>query len=400
MYFCEKKMENNNLGFDTLLIHGGDVHDEWGSAVVPIYQTSTFAFKNAQHGADCFAGKEKGYIYTRIGNPTIEALERKLAILEKGYGGIALSSGMAAVTTVYMAFLEQGSHILSTSAVYGPSRGVLESHFKKFGVEATFIDTSIIENIEQNIKPNTKILYLETPANPTVQITDIAKASEIAHKHGIVVVVDNTFCSPYLQNPLDLGADIVLHSLTKYINGHADVVGGALVAKNEELYQKLRKTMIYMGGNMDPHQAYLVIRGIKTLSLRIEKSQENAIIIAQYLENHPKIEKVMFPGLSSHLQYDLAKKQMRGPGSMISFELKGGYEAGVTLMNNVKVALLAVSLGGVETLIQHPASMTHASLSPEARKEAFITDGLIRYSVGIENVEDLINDLEQALAKI
>jgi len=393
-------MENTNLGFDTLLIHGGDIKDQWGSAVVPIYQTSTFAFKDAQHGADCFAGKEKGYIYTRIGNPTIEALERKLALLEKGYGGIALASGMAAVTTVYMTLLEQGSHILCTSAIYGPSRGVLESHFTKFGVEATFIDTSNLENIEKNIKPNTRILFIETPANPTIQITDIAKASEIAHKHNIIVVVDNTFCSPYLQNPLELGADIVLHSLTKFINGHADVVGGALITKNEDLYQKLRKTMIYMGGNMDPHQAYLVIRGIKTLSLRIEKSQQNAIKIAQYLESHPKVEKVLYPGLPSHPQYNLAKKQMRGPGSMISFELKGGYNAGVTLMNNVKVALLAVSLGGVETLIQHPASMTHASLSPESRKAAFITDGLIRYSVGIENVEDLIADLDQALAKI
>jgi methionine-gamma-lyase len=398
--FAKKIMENTNLGFDTLLIHGGDIKDQWGSAVVPIYQTSTFAFKDAQHGADCFAGKEKGYIYTRIGNPTIEALERKLALLEKGYGGIALASGMAAVTTVYMTFLEQGSHILCTSAIYGPSRGVLESHFTKFGVEATFIDTSNLENIEKNIKPNTRILFIETPANPTIQITDIAKASEIAHKHNIIVVVDNTFCSPYLQNPLELGADIVLHSLTKFINGHADVVGGALITKNEDLYQKLRKTMIYMGGNMDPHQAYLVIRGIKTLSLRIEKSQQNAIKIAQYLESHPKVEKVLYPGLPSHPQYNLAKKQMRGPGSMISFELKGGYNAGVTLMNNVKVALLAVSLGGVETLIQHPASMTHASLSPESRKAAFITDGLIRYSVGIENVEDLIADLDQALAKI
>jgi len=399
--FAQKNyMENSNMGFDTILIHGGDVNDEWGSAVVPIYQTSTFAFKNAQHGADCFAGKEKGYIYTRIGNPTIENLEKKLALMEHGFGAIALASGMAAVTTAYMALLEQGAHILSTSAVYGPSRSVLESHFKKFGVEATFIDTSNLENIKQNIKKNTKLLYLETPANPTVQITDIAAASAIAHEHGIVVVVDNTFCSPYLQNPLDLGADVVLHSLTKYINGHADIVGGALIAKNEELYTKLRKTMVYMGGNMDPHQAYLVIRGVKTLSLRMDRAQENAMKIAQYLESHPKVEKVMYPGLPSHPQYELAKKQMRGPGSMISFELKGGYNAGVVLMNNVKVALLAVSLGGVETLIQHPASMTHASMTPEGRKAANITEGLVRYSVGIENVEDLIQDLNQALAKV
>jgi len=393
-------MENNNSGFNTKLIHAGDMHDEWGSAVTPIYQTSTFAFKSAQHGANCFAGKEKGFIYTRIGNPTIEALEKKIAILENGYGGIALSSGMAAVTTVYMTLLSSGAHILSTSAVYGPSRGVLESHFNKFGIESTFVDTSVVENVEKNIKSNTKIVYIETPANPTVQITDIKAVSEIAHKHGAIVVVDNTFSSPYLQQPLNLGADVVLHSITKFINGHADVVGGVLVAKEPELYAKLRKTMTLMGGNMDPHQAYLVIRGVKTLSLRMDRAQENAIKIADYLEKHPKIEKVMFPGLKSHPQYELAKKQMKGPGAMISFELKGGYDAGVILMDNVKVALLAVSLGGIETLIQHPASMTHASMGKEGRLAANITDGLVRYSVGIENVEDLINDLEQALNKI
>lgn len=388
------------MGFDTLLIHGGDEHDEWGSAVVPIYQTSTFAFKNAQHGADCFSGKQKGYIYTRIGNPTINALERKLALLEHGHGAIAVASGMAAVSSVYMTFLSQGSHILSTSAVYGPSRGVLESHFTKFGVECSFVDTSNVENIINNIKPNTKVLYIETPANPTVQITDIAKASEIAHKHGIIVVVDNTFCSPYLQNPLDLGADVVVHSVTKYINGHADIVGGIIIAKDPDVYAKLRKTMVYMGGNMDPHQAFMVIRGVKTLSLRMDRAQENAIKIAEYLERHPKVEYVLFPGLKSHPQYELAKKQMRGPGAMISFELKGGYNAGVVLMDNVKIALLAVSLGGVESLIQHPASMTHASMTPEGRKAAGITEGLVRYSVGIENVDELIQDLDQALAKI
>ncbi len=393
-------MENKNMSFETLLIHGGEEPDEWGSAVVPIYQTSTFAFKNAQHGADCFAGKQKGYIYTRIGNPTIEALERKLTILEHGYGAVAVASGMAAVTTVYMSLLSQGNHVISTSAVYGASRVILENYFTKFGVACTFVDTSNINNIINNIKSNTKVLYIETPANPTIQITDIAKVSEIAHKHGIKVVVDNTFCSPYLQNPLDFGADIVLHSITKYINGHADVVGGIIIAKKQEDYEALHKTMVNMGGNMDPHQAFLVIRGLKTLSLRMERAQENAIKIAQYLEKHPKVEYVLFPGLPSHPQYELAKKQMRGPGAMISFELKGGYNAGVVLMDNVKIALLAVSLGGVETLIQHPASMTHASLTPEGRKEANITEGLVRYSVGIENVDELIQDLDQALAKV
>jgi len=393
-------MDTKNLGFDSKLIHAGDFEDANGSAVTPIYQTSTFAFKNAKHGADLFAGREKGFIYTRIGNPTINALENKLAELENGCGGIALASGMAAVTTVYMAFLAQGDHIVCTSAIYGPSRGVLESHFAKFGVEASFIDTANLENIEKAIKPNTKVLYLETPTNPTISLTDIRKASEIAHKNGLVVVVDNTFCSPYLQKPLDLGADVALHSLTKFINGHADIVGGALVAKDPEVYAKLRKTMVYMGGNMDPHQAYMVIRGVKTLSLRVDRAQESSMKVAEYLENHPKVAWVKYPGLKSYPQYDLAQEQMDGPGAMISFELKGGYDAGVTLMDNVHLALLAVSLGGVETLIQHPASMTHAGLPREARLEADITDGLVRFAVGIENVEDIIADLDYALAKI
>ncbi|HRW63122.1 MAG TPA: aminotransferase class I/II-fold pyridoxal phosphate-dependent enzyme [Bacteroidales bacterium] len=393
-------METKNLGFDSKLIHAGDFENEMGSAVTPIYQTSTFAFRNAKHGADLFAGREKGFIYTRIGNPTIEALENKLAELENGCGGIALASGMAAVTTVYMAFLGKGEHIVCTSAVYGPSRAVLETHFAKFGVESTFVDSSNLKEIEEAIKPNTKLLYLETPANPTIAITDIKKASEIAHKHGIIVVVDNTFSSPYLQKPLDLGADVSLHSLTKFINGHADIVGGALIAKDPEIYQKLRKTMVYMGGNMDPHQAYMVIRGVKTLSLRIDRAQENAMKVAEFLENHPKVAWVKYPGLKSFPQYELAKQQMKGPGAMISFELKGGYEAGITLMNNVHLALLAVSLGGVESLIQHPASMTHAGVPKEARLAANITEGLVRFAVGIENVEDIIADLDHALAKI
>jgi len=393
-------MDTKNLGFDSKLIHAGDFEDANGSAVTPIYQTSTFAFKNSKHGADLFAGREKGFIYTRIGNPTIDALENKLAELENGCGGIALASGMAAVTTVYMAFLAHGDHIVCTSAIYGPSRGVLESHFAKFGVEASFVDSASLENIEKAIKPNTKVLYLETPTNPTISLTDIKKASEIAHKHGLIVVVDNTFCSPYLQRPLDLGADVALHSLTKFINGHADIVGGALIAKDPEVYAKLRKTMIYMGGNMDPHQAYMVIRGVKTLSLRVDRAQESSMKVAEFLENHPKVAWVKYPGLKSYPQYDLAQEQMDGPGAMISFELKGGYDAGVTLMDNVHLALLAVSLGGVETLIQHPASMTHAGLPREARLEADITDGLVRFAVGIENVDDIIADLEHALAKI
>jgi len=389
-----------NLGFDSRLIHAGDIDDAFGSATLPIYQTSTFAFKDAQHGADLFSGEEEGYIYTRIGNPTINGLENKLAALENGYRGLALASGMAAVTTVYSTFLEQGSHIVCTDAVYGPSRGVLESHYAKFGVEASFVDTGDLEAVAKAILENTKVVYIETPANPTISLTDIEEVAKIAHKHNCIVVVDNTFCSPALQKPIDLGADVVLHSLTKYINGHADIVGGALIAKDENHYNRLRKTMVLMGGNMDPHQAYMVYRGVKTLTLRVEKAQENAQKVAEFLEKHPKVAWVKYPGLKSFPQYELAKKQMDGPGSMISFEVKGGFEAGKTLMNNVELSMLAVSLGGVESLIQHPASMTHASIPREKQEQAHITQGLVRFSVGIENVEDIINDLDQALAKV
>ncbi len=388
-----------NAGFHTRLIHAGHKKDPLGSVTTPIYQTSTFAFENAQHGADCFAGISNGYIYTRLGNPTIRAFEEAMASLEGGFGGIAVASGMAAVTTMYMTYLGAGSHIVSSAAVYGPSRNVLEKHFSRFGVEATFLDTSRTELVEAAIRPNTKVIYIETPANPTIAITDIAACAEIAKKHGIKLVVDNTFCSPYLQRPLELGADVVLHSITKFINGHADVVGGVLVCKTEEDYKLMYPVMTNMGPNMDPHQAYLVSRGLKTLAIRIERAQENAIQVARYLESHPKIAWVLYPGLESHPQHELAKRQMKGFGALMSFGVKGGFEAGRKMMDNVQLATLAVSLGGIETLIQHPASMTHAKMSKEAKQSAGITDELVRYSVGIEDIEDLIEDLEQALAK-
>ena len=393
-------MNTKNLGFNSKLIHGGGFEDALGSATVPIYQTSTFAFKDADHGAACFAGESDGFIYTRIGNPTIGALESQIAELESGFGGIAVSSGMAAVTTIYMAILGQGAHIVSSAAVYGPSRVVMEQHFSRFGVESTYVNSEDIEEIKNAIRPNTKLIFIETPANPTMGITDIEAVCKIAKEHGILVAVDNTFCSPYLQKPLDLGADIVFHSMTKFLNGHADIVAGIIVAKEETIYKKLRTMMINMGCNMDPHQAYMVIRGLKTLGIRIDRAQENAIKVAEFLEKHPKIEWVKYPGLASHPQFELAKKQMNGPGCMISFELKGGVEAGKKLQNNVKLAILAVSLGGVETLIQHPASMTHSKMDKASREKAGITDGLVRFAVGIENVEDIISDLEQALSKI
>lgn len=393
-------MAGKKSGVNTKLVHGAGFDDPYHSANVPIYQTSTFYFDNAEHGARCFDGTDKGYIYTRIGNPTINALEQTVALLEGGFGATGTGSGMGAVTTIYMALLGQGMHMISSDAVYGPSRGVMEDHFSRFGVESTYVDTSDTEKILKALKPNTKVLYVETPANPTMGISDLDACSKIANEHNLYLVVDNTFCSPYLQNPIAYGADIVFHSMTKFINGHADIVGGMIVAKTEELHKKIRTMMINMGCNLDPHQSYLVLRGLKTLGIRIERAQESAMKIAEYLEKHPKVEWVKYPGLKSHPQYELGKKQMRGPGSMISFELKGGFEAGKVLMDNVQTAILAVSLGGVETLIQHPASMTHSKLSKEKRELAGITDGLVRYSVGIEDVEDLIGDLDFALSKV
>lgn len=393
-------MQQKDLGFNSLAVHAGGKEDEMGSAVAPIYQTSTFKFRDADHGAACFAGKDPGYIYTRIGNPTIEELENAVAALEGGYGGIATSSGMAAVNTVYLAYLSAGKHLVAHNSLYGPSRGIMETLYPRFGVESTFTDLSKVENLHKALRPETALIFLETPANPTIGLTDIALICEIAHEKQIPVCVDNTFCSPYLQKPLELGADVVLHSMTKFINGHADIVAGMVVAKDKAHYDLLRPVMVNMGFNMDPHQAWLTRRGLKTLGIRIDRAQENAIKVAHFLQDHPKVEWLLYPGLESHPQYELARKQMKGSGTMMSFGLKGGIEAGKKMMNHVKLSLLAVSLGGIESLIQHPASMTHSKLSPENRQAAGITDGLVRLSVGIEEAEDIINDLKQALEHV
>jgi methionine-gamma-lyase len=393
-------MHNEDLGFNSLAVHAGKKDDCMNSAVSPIYQTSTFSFDSADHGAKCFSGEDKGYIYTRIGNPTIGELEDAVAKLENGFGGIAVSSGMAAVNTVYLTYLGMGKHLVAHNSLYGPSRAIMESLYPRFGVESTFVDATNAENIEKAIRPETSLIYLETPANPTIGITDIEAIVAIARKHNIPVCVDNTFCSPYLQKPLDLGADIVLHSMTKFINGHADIVAGMLVTKTKEHYNKLRPVMVNMGFNMDPHQAWLTRRGLKTLGIRIDRAQENSIKVAAFLEQHPKVEWILYPGLASHPQYELGKRQMKGPGAMISFGLRGGFEAGKRMMDHVQLALLAVSLGGIETLIQHPASMTHSKLSKEAKDAAGITDGLVRLAVGIEDVDDIIADLDQALRHV
>jgi methionine-gamma-lyase len=385
---------------ETAVIHAGQEPDTlYGGVSVPIYQSSTFAFRSAEHGAALFAGEEKGFIYTRIGNPTTKALEDCVAALEGGCGALGTASGMAAVTTIYTAFLEKGAHVVSTASVYGPSRTVLEKEYGRFGVEADFVDTSDLGAVKKALRPSTKLLFIETPSNPTMKLTDLRACAELAKARGILLAVDNTFASPILQNPLDLGADIVFHSLTKFLNGHSDVVGGIMVAREDNVFARLRKVLMLMGGTMDPHQAWLVLRGIKTLALRVEKAQDNAAKLALDLERHLKVAWVRYPGLSSHPQHALSKSQMRGPGALISFGLKGGLEAGRRMINAVRLCTLAVSLGGIESLIQHPASMTHAGVDPEERVKAGITDDLVRLSVGCEAYDDLRADLEQALEK-
>lgn len=392
--------DNRNLDFDSKCVHSGISEYEFGPVIPPIYQTSTFKFESAQHGGSLFKGETEGYIYTRMKNPTVEAMENAIAELEGGYKGLGCGSGMAAIHTVFAALLQVGDHVICSEAVYGPTSTLLRTVLSKFGIETTFVNTDQLEEIKEAIRPNTKVIYVETPGNPTMAITDLAETAILAHEANAKLVVDNTFMSPALQRPLEFGADIVLHSLTKFLNGHADVVGGVVIVKDKETYKHFRKILNQVGGVIDPFNSFLVHRGLKTLSLRMERHSESGQKIAEWLESHSKIKWVRYPGLKSHPQYDIALKQHKAQGGMISFELKGGYSSGENFMNSVKLCQLAVSLGGVETLVQHPASMTHASMGKEAREEAGITDGLVRLSVGIEFVDDIINDLQQALEKI
>lgn len=383
--------------FETKCVHAGIEDDVFGAVVPPIYQTSTFKFKSAKHGASLFAGEEKGHIYTRMSNPTINAMENAIAQLEGGHKAMGCGSGMAAIHTAFTALMQSGDHIVCSTAVYGPTNTLLINIFEKMGIETSFVDTSDLEAVEKSVKPNTKIIYIETPGNPTLSLTDIEKTAEIAHKNNALLLVDNTFMSPALQRPLEQGADVVVHSMTKFLNGHADVVAGLIVVKTEDMYKLIKKTLNQVGGVIDPFNSFLVHRGIKTLAIRMERHAQNAQKVAEYLEKHPAVERVMYPGLKSHPQYELAKKQQLNGGGVVAFELKGGYEAGEKMMNSVKLCALAVSLGGVESLIQHPASMTHYTMGKEARMQAGISDGLVRLSVGIENADDLIADLKQAM---
>jgi methionine-gamma-lyase len=327
-------------------------------------------------------------------------LEDAIASLENGYGAMSCSTGMGAVSTMFTALLKTGDHVVCSASCYGATHGILEKIYPKFGIETTFVDTSDLELVRKAFKPNTRFLFVESPGNPTMAVCDIAGCAAVAHERNALLLVDNTFMSPILQSPFTLGADIIMHSVTKFLNGHSDVVGGVIVHKTKETYDAMRPVYTTMGSTMDPHQAWLVLRGIKTLKMRVLTAQSNAVRIAEVLENHPAVARVFYPGLKSFPQYDMHKKQATGPGSLISFEMKGGYKAGVVLMESLHLMTLAVSLGGVETLIQHPAGMTHSGVSRPDRIASGITDGLIRLSCGCEDGDDLVKDLQQGLAKV
>lgn len=376
------------MGFQTDAVHAGQTPEPLSGAItIPIYQTSTY------HQEEL--GKHKGYEYGRTHNPTREAMEKNIATLEKGKYGVAYSSGLASVQAL-MGLLKQGDHVVISNNVYGGTYRQLELNMTNYGLSFSWVDTSDLKNIENAIKDNTKMVYIETPTNPMLNLTDIKGTTEIAKKNNLISVVDNTFMSPYFQNPLLLGADVVLHSTTKYLNGHCDVVGGILITNDEKINERLRYLQNAIGAVPSPFDCWLTLRSTKTLALRMKQHNENAMKIAEYLEGQSYAEKVIYPGLKSHPQHDLAKKQMTGFGGMISVDF-GTFEKAKKVLNGVKVFALAESLGGVESLVCHPASMTHASVPKEERDKMGLTDSLVRFSAGIEDAEDLIADIEQAL---
>lgn len=388
-----------NKGFGTKAIHGGSKVDQYGALATPIHQTATFVFDSADQGGNRFAGKEDGYVYSRMGNPTNTVLEEKLAILEGGEACMSMSSGMGAITSAIWTALKAGDHIVASKTIYGCTHAFLSHGIARFGVEVSFVDVTDPENVRRAMRENTRVVFLETPANPTLLITDIEKISKIAHENeNCIVMVDNTFSTPYIQRPIELGADVVVHSGTKFLNGHGDVIAGFVIGTKAFINEvRLFGVKDMTGACLSPFDAYLIIRGMKTLEIRMDRHCENAMAVAEFLEAHPAVENVYYPGLKSFSQYELAKKQMSLAGAVIAFEIKGGVEEGKKVINSVELCKLAVSLGDPETLIEHPASMTHSSYPQEERLEAGISDGLIRLAVGLENKEDIIADLNQAL---
>jgi len=378
------------MKFETIAIHAGERPDKaFGAVSAPIYQTSTFAFEDV--------GKTKGYDYSRTANPTRKILEDTIARLEGGKAGFAFATGMAAETTV-MHLLKAGDHVVSGDDIYGGTYRLFQNVMKDLGLEFTFVRMDSRQKIETAIKPNTRMIWIETPSNPLLNIVDIEMVADIAKKHNILTVIDNTFATPYLLKPIEYGIDLVVHSTTKYLNGHCDVVGGAVVTTTDALTERVQFLLNAMGTCASPFDCWLVLRGIETLAVRMKQHEENAQAIASYLNKHPRVKRVYYPGLPSHPGHEIARRQMKGFGGMVSFEVKGGIAAAINFQKRIKIFTLAESLGGVASLADHAATMTHASMPKEVREKVGITDELIRLSIGLENVDDLIEDLEQALA--
>lgn len=387
-------------GFATRAIHHGyDPQSEQGALTPPLHLTSTFAFESAEAGGEMFAGTRKGHIYSRISNPTLDLLERRVADLEGAEAGLATASGMGAITALLWTFLAPGDEVIVDKTLYGCTFAFMRHGLSRFGITITHVDLTDPANLVPALSDKTKLVYFETPANPNMRLVDIAAIAEIAHARGSKVVVDNTYASPALTRPIELGADFVVHSATKYLGGHGDLIAGMVAGRAEDLVKvRLEGLKDMTGAVLAPFNAMLILRGLKTLELRMARHSETAGVIARMLEAHPAVATVYYPGLESFPQHELAKRQMAKFGGMIAFELKGGYTAGIAMMNRLQLIQRAVSLGDAETLIQHPASMTHSTYSPEERREFGIADGLIRLSVGLEDAADLLADLEQALS--
>lgn len=385
----------------TQCIHGPEKpNDPHGALSAPLYQTSTFSFANAAQGAARFAGEEQGFIYTRLGNPTTQELEQKVAQLENCEAAAATATGMGAVSASVLSFLQQGDHLVASSALYGCTFAFFAHMLPRFGIEVTFVDMTNEAELRGAVKANSKMIFAETPINPTMAVLDLSLIADVAKQHQLISVIDNTFLTPLLQQPTSFGIDIVLHSATKYLNGHGDVVAG-LVCGTEEHINLIKMTVLKdIGATISPHDAWLINRGLKTLAVRMERHCASAQVVAEYLEQHPLVSKVYYPGLKSHPGHQFIGSQMKAAGGVIAFEIKGSLEDGETFINNTQLCTLAVSLGDAETLIQHPASMTHSPYTPEERAAAGISDGLIRLSVGLEDVNDIINDLKTAFTFI
>lgn len=392
---------NKSNNIETQAIHAGRIHDEqFGSLATPLYQTSTFIFDNAQQGANRFAGEEDGFIYSRLGNPTTRQLEQRVAAMEGMEDAAATATGMGAVSGALLANLSAGDHLISSKAVYGCSFALMNHQLTRWGIEVTFVDMAKPEEVEAAIKPNTKVIFLETPVNPNLEVFDLKVIGAIAQKHNVISIVDNTFLSPVLQQPKNFDIDIVLHSATKFLNGHGDVVAGIICGTNEMIMHIKNTVLKDIGATISPHDAWLILRGLKTLPIRMERHCSNAQKIAEFLESHDKVSCVYYPGLKSHPGNKYIGEQMKAAGGVIAFEITSDLAGGSDFIDRMSLFSIAVSLGDAESLIQHPASMTHSPYSPEERNAAGISDSLIRISVGLENVDDLINDLSQSLSLI